>query len=88
MGNQSPGQVKVSTKPGAVPFADRLPVSKPYVGIAGIVVLGCMALPEYSLFAAPFLAYTVVAAAALIKNKQLVLRSDISYGTYIHAFPM
>jgi hypothetical protein len=51
-----------------------------------------MALPEYSLFAAPFLAYTVVAAAAaaaaLIKNKQLVLRSDISYGTYIHAFPM
>lgn len=69
-------------------FADRLPVSRKNVGIAACVVLASMVLPEYSLLAGPFLAYTLIAAGALIKYQPMVLRNDISYGTYIYAFPL
>lgn len=69
-------------------FADRLPVSRRNVCIAAAVVVVCMALPEYILFGGPFLAYAVIASGALIKDERIVLGNDLSYGTYIYAFPV
>lgn len=44
--------------------------------------------PDYRLIGAPFLAYGLVSAGALIRSPRLTLRSDVSYGTYIYAFPV
>ena len=33
------------------------------------------------------LAYAVIVSGSLIKNKRLTLRTDLSYGAYIYAFP-
>jgi peptidoglycan/LPS O-acetylase OafA/YrhL len=34
------------------------------------------------------LAYAIIVSGALIRNRRLVLRTDISYGVYIYAFPI
>jgi len=53
-----------------------------------IVVLACVFLPDYRVVGALPLAYAVVVSGALIKNKRLTLRTDLSYGLYIYAFPV
>lgn len=53
-----------------------------------IVVLASILLPDYRVVAALPLAYAVIVSGALIRNKRLRLRTDLSYGLYIYAFPM
>ena len=53
-----------------------------------IVVLAGVFLPDYRVVAALPLAYAVVVSGALIKNNRLALRTDLSYGLYIYAFPV
>jgi peptidoglycan/LPS O-acetylase OafA/YrhL len=53
-----------------------------------IVVLASIYLPDYRVVAALPLAYAVIVPGALIHNKRLRLRTDVSYGLYIYAFPM
>ena len=53
-----------------------------------IVVLACILLPDYRVVGALPLAYAVIVSGALIGNKRMVLRTDLSYGLYIYAFPV
>ena len=59
-----------------------------WVGLSFAVVAASMWLPDYRLVAAPFLAYGLVAAGALLAVPRLHLSNDISYGMYIYAFPV
>lgn len=53
-----------------------------------IVVVSAALLPDYRVVAAIPLAYAVIVSGALIRNRRLRLPTDLSYGTYIYAFPM
>ncbi len=53
-----------------------------------IVVVASILLPDYRIVAAIPLAYALIVSAALIRNRRMVLRTDLSYGLYIYAFPM
>jgi peptidoglycan/LPS O-acetylase OafA/YrhL len=52
-----------------------------------IVVVAAVLLPDYRVVAALPLAYAVIVSASLIRKKRLTLRTDLSYGVYIYAFP-
>jgi peptidoglycan/LPS O-acetylase OafA/YrhL len=53
-----------------------------------IVVVASIVLPDYRVVAALPLAYAVIVTGALIHDERLRLRTDLSYGLYIYAFPM
>lgn len=67
---------------------DRLVCSWKWVALAAAGVAAAMWLPDYRLVAAPLLAYALIAAGALMRREWMVLRTDISYGVYIYAFPI
>ena len=69
-------------------YAHRLPANWFAVGAAVVVVVGSLWLSDYRLLAAPFLAYAVITTGALVRTPRLALRNDLSYGTYIYAFPI
>lgn len=52
------------------------------------IVVAASLLPNYRWVAAFPLAYALVVAGALIRNPRLRLRTDLSYGVYIYAFPV
>jgi len=45
-------------------------------------------MPDYRILGGVPLAYAVIVAGSLIKAKRLNLRTDLSYGLYIYAFPI
>ena len=45
-------------------------------------------VPNYRVIAAIPLAYAIVVSGVLIHNQRLRLRTDLSYGVYIYAWPM
>jgi peptidoglycan/LPS O-acetylase OafA/YrhL len=51
------------------------------------VVLAASLLPNYRLIGAVPLAYAIIVSGALI-HQHLRLRTDLSYGVYIYAFPV
>ncbi|MBY0291198.1 MAG: acyltransferase [Mycobacteriaceae bacterium] len=53
-----------------------------------IIVVAADLLPDYRVVAAIPLAYAVIVSGALIHSKRLRLRTDLSYGMYIYAFPI
>jgi peptidoglycan/LPS O-acetylase OafA/YrhL len=57
------------------------------VSVVVVVTAGVM-LPDYRLVAALPLAYAVIVAGSLIRNKRTTLRTDLSYGVYVYAFPI
>ncbi|WP_223690779.1 acyltransferase family protein [Leifsonia poae] len=67
---------------------DRLPARWWLVGIAAAITITASVLPDYRLVAALPLAYLLIAGGALVKIPGLRLRNDVSYGTYIYAFPL
>ncbi|WP_210480602.1 acyltransferase [Naasia sp. SYSU D00948] len=69
-------------------FQHRIPVRGWIIGVAAVVVLASTFLPNYRLVAAIPLAYVLLACGALIKDERLRMRNDISYGTYVYAFPV
>lgn len=67
----------------------RIPARWSLVGLAcAVVVASAALLPDYRMVAALPLAYACVVAGALLKVPALNLRTDLSYGTYIYAFPV
>jgi peptidoglycan/LPS O-acetylase OafA/YrhL len=64
-----------------------IPARWSLVAVSVVIVLASGLLPDYRVVAALPLAYAVVVSGALIKNKRLTLRTDLSYGMYIYAFP-
>lgn len=66
----------------------RLPARWPLVAVAAGLTVAACALPDYRVLAALPLAYMVITAGALVKIRRLRFENDISYGTYIYAFPL
>jgi peptidoglycan/LPS O-acetylase OafA/YrhL len=53
-----------------------------------VIVLASSLLPDCRLIGAIPLAYALIVSGALIHDKYLRLRTDLSYGVYIYAFPI
>ncbi|WP_264992898.1 acyltransferase family protein, partial [Mycobacterium montefiorense] len=75
---------------GAVMYQwkDVIPARWSLVAVSVVVVLAAGLLPDYRLVGAIPLAYALIVSGALIHNKHLRLPTDLSYGTYIYAFPI
>ncbi|WP_094288565.1 acyltransferase family protein [Mycobacterium lehmannii] len=70
-------------------WKDVIPARWSLVAVSvAFVVLSTIFLPDYRVVAALPLAYAVIVSGALIKNRRLRLRTDVSYGLYIYAFPV
>jgi peptidoglycan/LPS O-acetylase OafA/YrhL len=65
-----------------------IPARWSLVAVSVVIVLAASLLPNYRLIAAVPLAYAIIVSGALIHNKHLRLRTDLSYGVYIYAWPM
>lgn len=69
-------------------WRDKIPARWSLVVVSIVIVLGSSLLPNYRLVAAVPLAYAIIVSGALIRNRRLRLRTDLSYGVYIYAWPM
>jgi peptidoglycan/LPS O-acetylase OafA/YrhL len=69
-------------------FRSVIPARWWLVAVSFCVVLTTALLPDYRLVGAIPLAYAIIVSGALIHNKRLRLRTDLSYGVYIYAFPV
>jgi peptidoglycan/LPS O-acetylase OafA/YrhL len=69
-------------------WRDKLPARWSLVAVSVVIVLASSQLPDYRVVGALPLAYAVVASGVMIHNKRLRLRTDLSYGVYIYAFPI
>ena len=69
-------------------FRNVIPARWSLVAVSVVIVLAAGLLPDYRVVAAVPLAYAIIVSGALIHNKRLTLRTDLSYGVYIYAFPI
>jgi peptidoglycan/LPS O-acetylase OafA/YrhL len=65
-----------------------IPARWSLVAVSAAIVLAANWLPNYRVLGAIPLAYAILVSGALIHDKRLGLRNDLSYGVYIYAFPM
>jgi peptidoglycan/LPS O-acetylase OafA/YrhL len=74
---------------GAVIYQWRevIPARWSLVAVSVVIVLASSQLPDYRVVGALPLAYAVIVTGSLLKNSRLRLRTDLSYGVYIYAFP-
>ena len=70
-------------------FQDMVPARWSLVALcAAIVIAASLFVPNYRTVAVLPLAYAVIVSGALIKNPRLRLPNDLSYGTYVYAWPI
>jgi peptidoglycan/LPS O-acetylase OafA/YrhL len=69
-------------------FRNVIPARWSLVAVSVVIVLAAMLMPNYHLVGAVPLAYAIIVSGALIHNKHFGLRTDLSYGVYIYAFPV
>ncbi len=69
-------------------YRDVIPARWSLVAVSAVIVLAASLLPNYRLIGAIPLAYAIIVSGALIHNKRLRLRTDLSYGVYIYACPI
>ncbi|WP_006245481.1 acyltransferase family protein [Mycolicibacterium tusciae] len=69
-------------------WRDVIPARWSLVGVCVVIVGASSFLPDYRVVAALPLAYALIVSGALVRNKHLQLRTDLSYGLYIYAFPI
>jgi peptidoglycan/LPS O-acetylase OafA/YrhL len=69
-------------------FRDIVPARWSLVAVSVVIVLLANLLPDYRVIGAIPLAYAVIVSGALIRNKRMNLRTDLSYGTYVYACPV
>jgi peptidoglycan/LPS O-acetylase OafA/YrhL len=69
-------------------FRDVIPARWSLVAVSVVIVLASSLLPNYRLIGGIPLTYAIIVSGALIHDKRLRLRTDLSYGVYIYAFPM
>lgn len=69
-------------------FRNVIPARWSLVALSVVIVLAASVLPDYRLVAAIPLAYAIITSGALIHNKRFSLRTDLSYGMYVYAFPI
>jgi peptidoglycan/LPS O-acetylase OafA/YrhL len=75
---------------GALLFQVRnvIPARWLLVALSVVIVFATSLMPNYRLLGAFSMAYAIIVSGALIRNRHLVLRTDVSYGVYIYAFPI
>lgn len=69
-------------------YRNVIPARWSLVALSVVIVLVSSLLPDYRLVAAVPLAYATIVSGALVRNKRSTLRTDLSYGVYIYAFPV
>src|ERR1700722_19963375 len=69
-------------------FRDVIPARWSLVVVSLVIVLAALLLPNYRVVGAIPLTYAIIVSGALIHTKRLTLRTDLSYGVYIYAFPI
>jgi peptidoglycan/LPS O-acetylase OafA/YrhL len=70
-------------------YRDRIPLDRRLAVAAALAVAAGSLTPNYRLVAAPAVAYLMLyLAMAWGRHRRLVLTNDISYGTYVYAFPV
>lgn len=69
-------------------WRDKIPARWSLVAVSLVIVAAASLLPDYRMVAAIPLAYAIIVSGTLIHNKRLRLRTDLSYGVYIYAFPI
>jgi peptidoglycan/LPS O-acetylase OafA/YrhL len=69
-------------------YRNVIPARWSLVWLSLLVVLASSLLPNYRLIGAVPLAYAIIVSGSLVRNKYLGLRTDLSYGVYIYAWPM
>jgi peptidoglycan/LPS O-acetylase OafA/YrhL len=69
-------------------FRNLIPARWSLVVVSVVIVLAASLLPNYRLVGAIPLAYAIIVSGALIHNERFRLRTDLSYGVYIYAFPI
>ncbi|ASW90909.1 acyltransferase family protein [Mycobacterium marseillense] len=69
-------------------WRDVIPARWSLVAVCVVIVLASSQLPDYRVVAGLPLAYAVIVSGVLLRSKRLRLRTDLSYGMYIYAFPV
>ena len=69
-------------------FRNVIPARWSLVAVSVVIVAASSLLPDYRVVGAIPLAYAIIVSGSLVHNKRLRLRTDLSYGVYIYAFPM
>jgi peptidoglycan/LPS O-acetylase OafA/YrhL len=69
-------------------LGDRVPLRGRWVALAALAIVPAAFLPDYRLVAAPLVAYAAVGFGALLTAPRWRFTQDLSYGTYVYAFPM
>lgn len=69
-------------------FKEIIPARWLFVGLSVVILFAAGLLPDYRVVAAIPLAYIVIVSGALTRKPRLNLRTDLSYGMYIYAFPV
>lgn len=64
-----------------------IPARWSLVALSAVIVIASSWLPNYRVLAAIPLAYAIIVSGALLRDRRLNLRNDVSYGVYIYAFP-
>jgi peptidoglycan/LPS O-acetylase OafA/YrhL len=69
-------------------FRHKIPANWTLVAVSAVIVAVSRLFPDYHLLGAIPLSYAVIVSGALIRHRRLQLRTDLSYGVYIYAFPL
>ncbi|BAX91131.1 acyltransferase family protein [Mycobacterium shigaense] len=69
-------------------FKDVVPARWSLVGLCLAIVGAASLMPDYRVVGALPLAYAIIVSGSLVHSRRLRLRTDLSYGVYIYAFPM
>lgn len=69
-------------------WRDVIPARWSLVVVSMLVVAVSSLLPDYRVIGALPLAYAIIVSGSLLKDGRLGLRTDLSYGAYIYAFPV
>ncbi len=69
-------------------FRDSIPARWSLVALSVLIVLAASLMPNYRIIGGIALAYAVIVSGALIHDARFTLRTDLSYGVYIYAFPI
>ena len=69
-------------------FRDVIPARWSLVAVSVLIVILASAMPNYRVAAAIPLAYAIIVSGALLRHRRFRLKTDLSYGVYIYAFPV
>ena len=69
-------------------LADKITVRPRYVALAALLLVPSAFLVDYRLVAAPLVAYCALALGSMMTAPRWRFTQDLSYGTYVYAFPL